>query len=321
MGGTHIAAIAKRTDAHLGAVCTQNGKALQGDFRDSGGNLNRPGVLFDFSAVKKYADWHELVSDSDLDAVDNCLPTDMHALVAIEALKAGKHVLCEKPMALTNDECLRMMEAAEQSGRILMIGQVLRFWPEYMALMEFVKRAEYGAVRQAIFSRRCSLPDWSKWLPDETRSGGALMDLLVHDVDQALRLFGMPAKVAAKRIGSDDAVMATLIYPGGPEVRIQGGWFVAETPFSMSFQVRAERAALELTPEGLMLSDMAGQRRKFDLDGSDGYEGEVNYFVDCCNEGKQPELCMPNESAAAVKVALAIKESRAKDGEQVACLD
>ena len=62
-----------------------------------------------------------MVSDSDLDAVDICLPTDMHALVAIEALKAGKHVLCEKPMALTNDECLRMMEAAEQSGRILMI--------------------------------------------------------------------------------------------------------------------------------------------------------------------------------------------------------
>jgi hypothetical protein len=85
--------------------------------------------------------------------------------------------------------------------------------------------------------------------------------------------------------------------------------------------VRADRAALELTPEGLMLSDMAGQRRKLELDGSDGYEGEVNYFVDCCNEGKQPELCMPKESAAAVKVALAIKESRAKDGEQVACLD
>ncbi len=221
MGGTHIAAIAKRTDAHLGAVCTQNGKALQGDFRDSGGNLNRPGVLFDFSAVKKYADWRELIGDSELDAVDICLPTDMHATVAIQALKAGKHVLCEKPMALTNDECLRMMEAADESGKILMIGQVLRFWPEYMALLAFVKGAEYGAVRQATFTRRCSLPDWSKWLPDETRSGGAYSRRMVRCGDSVFHV--VPGARRPRRPGIDARRPDAKRY-GGAAAEIGIGW-------------------------------------------------------------------------------------------------
>ncbi len=320
MGGMHVGTITKRPDAQLAAVCAKNGKALEGDFSESGGNLERPAEKYDFSNVRKYNEWRNLISDAELDIVDICLPTDMHAEVAIAALQAGKHVLCEKPMALSADDCGRMEDAAAQAGRILMIGQVLRFWPEYKALKSYAISGEYGPFRQATFTRRCALPDWSKWLPDEARSGGALLDFLVHDVDQALWLFGIPQRVAAKQLGSGDAVMATLIYPGGPEVRIQGGWFGAGTPFSMSFLVRADRAEFELTPDGLLLSDMSGQRKKVEVESGDAYAAEFNYFLDCCRDGKQPELCMPHDSAAAVKVALAIKESRAKDGEQITCL-
>ena len=84
----------------------------------------------DFSNVRKYAQWRELVVDDEVDIVDICLPTDLHAPVAIAALTAGKHVLCEKPMALAVGDCERMTTIAEQQNRILMVGQVLRFWPE-----------------------------------------------------------------------------------------------------------------------------------------------------------------------------------------------
>src|SRR5947209_6384754 len=128
--------------------------------------------------------------------------------------------------------------------------QLIRFWPEYEELRKFVQSSEYGPTRSATFVRRSGLPDWSGWLTDQSRSGGAVLDLLLHDVDQVLLLFGMPQRVAAKSISGPDTVMATLIYPGGPEVRIQGGWFAPGTPFSMSFQIRAYRAELEWMPEG-----------------------------------------------------------------------
>jgi predicted dehydrogenase len=146
-----------------------------------------------------------------------------------------------------------------------------------------------------------------------------VLDLLLHDVDHVLLLFGMPQRVAAKSMSGPDTVMATFIYPGGPEVRIQGGWFAPGTPFSMSFQVRAYRAELEWMPEGLFLSDSTGQRRKLEVSGADAYQSELEYFLHCCHNGEQPDRCMPFESAQAVKLALRLKESRAKGGEQLEC--
>lgn len=319
MGAAHVAALSAYPEAELAAVVSRDPKTREGDFSATGGNLKLEKRQFDFSRVSKYSTWQEIVADPNVDAISICLPTNFHAEVTLAALDAGKHVICEKPMALTMAECESMMAAAERSKRILMIGQVLRFWPEYMALRKFVTDGEYGTVRQATFLRKAGLPEWSKWLPDETQSGGAVMDLLVHDIDQILLLFGMPERVTAKALGTVDALMASFIYPGGPEVRLHGGWFEPGVPFNMSFQVRCEKGEMELTADGLQLSDMSGNRHKVELPAANAYEAQMHYFLDCCRSGQEPELCQPSESAAAVKVALALKESRAKEGEQVTC--
>jgi predicted dehydrogenase len=321
MGITHASALSKLAGVELGAICSNSDKVLAGDFSGVGGNLDRGPVHLDLTSVNKYKKWQHMLADASIDAVDLCLPTDLHAEIAIAALRAGKHVLCEKPMALTVEDCRTMTEAANQSGRVLMIAQVLRFWPEYQVLREFIAEGKYGRVLSATFVRSAGLPDWSGWLTNEARSGGAVLDLLVHDIDQVLLNFGLPERVAAKSIGDPDTLSATFLYPkGGPEVRLQGGWFPTGTPFSMSFQVRAERAALELTPEGLMLSDDAGERRKIDPPVGDAYEAELRYFFECCKTGQAPALCMPEESAHAVNVALLLKQSRAAGGEQLQCL-
>lgn len=200
-----------------------------------------------------------------------------------------------------------------------MIGHVLRFWPEYNYLRQFIQSGDYGPVRTATFVRRCGVPDWSKWLLDESRSGGAVLDLLVHDIDQVLRLFGTPEKIAAKSLGEPDTISATFLYPSGPEVRVQGGWFSAGTPFAMGFQVTAQKGELELTPDGLHLNDASGQAKPVKLDGPDGYDAEVGYFVECCRTGQQPIECPPAQSAAAVKLALLLKQSRAEGGSHISC--
>ena len=319
MGSTHLDAYSKLSNVEITAVCSPSERALSGELSQTGGNLNRAHGVRDFSAVRKYREWRELIEDAHVDAIDICLPTDLHAPIAIAALEADKHVLCEKPMALSAEDCNRMIATAEKRNRILMIGQVLRFWPEYRHLEHFVKSGEHGRIRSATFVRRCGIPDWSRWLPDESRSGGAVVDLLIHDIDQALLLFGVPDRVAAKSMGGPDTLMGTLMYPRGPEVRIQGGWFAPGTPLSMSFQARADRAELEWTTDGLMLSDHRGQRERIKPETGDAYDAEIAYFVERCRTGEQPARCMPQDSARALKLALLLKESRAAGGQQVEC--
>lgn len=319
MGVTHMVGYAKIPGVRIAAVCTENPAVLAGDLSKIGGNIEMDTSAVDISAATKYARWQDLIVDPNVDVVDICLPTELHPSVSMAALAAGKHVFCEKPMALTEADCEWMIEAAQKAKRILMIGQVLRFWPEYMELQDFAAKKEYGKLRSATFLRQCGMPNWSKWLPVEERSGGATLDLLVHDIDQALLLCGMPDRVSAKKLGDGDGIMATLIYPGGPEVRIQGGWFQPGMPLKMTFQAVAERGQIDFSSDGLFLSDATGQKTKLEPKGPDGYQAEVAYFIECCQKQMQPLRCTPRASADAVKVALRLKQSRSLNGEQVKC--
>ncbi|MGH9773300.1 MAG: Gfo/Idh/MocA family protein, partial [Candidatus Acidiferrales bacterium] len=149
MGAAHMQAYAKLPNATVAAVCSRNEQALSGDLSAIQGNIAGTAARYDFSSVTKYRDWHDLAADGGIDAVDICAPTDLHAPMALAALAAGKHVFCEKPMALSTTDCDRMMDAAKRNHRVLMIGHVLRFWPEYEALADFVKSARYGRVLSA----------------------------------------------------------------------------------------------------------------------------------------------------------------------------
>src|SRR6266496_1729056 len=113
MGSTHVKALKGIPGVDLAAVCASDELALSGDFRHIQGNLGGPGELLDFSQVAKYREIQQLLADPAIDAVDLCLPTHLHAAIAIEALRAGKHVLVEKPIALDGDSADRIVAEAE----------------------------------------------------------------------------------------------------------------------------------------------------------------------------------------------------------------
>lgn len=313
MGAMHLGAFSKLKDVQVAAVCARDPHSLSGDLSHVGGNLKLEAAVYDFSQVRKYTEWQELLRDPTLDAIDICLPTDAHAAVSLAAFAEGKHVLCEKPMALTAAQCQSMIAAAASRRRTLMVGQVLRFWPDYQYLANFVKN-ERQSIRSAVFSRRCAAPDWSRWLMDESRSGGAILDLLIHDIDQVLLLFGLPEQVSAKSLEGSDSLAATLSYADGLHVQIEGGWFGAETPFSMGFAVRTEQNELNLDASGLRLNGAP-----MELPAADAYETELAYFVDCCRQSRQPERCLPRDSAQAVELALLLKRARSLEGEPLRC--
>lgn len=318
MGATHLNAFRGIDGVEIAAVSSTNRKALEGDLSDAGGNLGRETGAFDFSAVSKFADWHNLLEDPRVDAVDICLPTYLHVEAAVLALEAGKHVLVEKPMALDAAQCDAILDAASRSKQILMVAQVLRFWPEYVALREFLQAGVRSPILEAAFFRRCGLPDWSAWLSDESRSGGAILDLLVHDIDQALHLFGLPDSVAARSLGLVDTLDASLHYRDGTTVSIQGGWYAAGEPFSMGFRVSTDYGDLELK-DGVSSSKTNGEWRNIASPPGDAYLAELSYFVDCCRSGSRPLECLPFESASAVKLALLLKQSRRQGGKRLPC--
>ena len=184
--------------------------------------------------------------------VDVCLPTYLHAEHVIAAARAGKHVLCEKPMALSLEQADAMIEATEQAGVAFMVGHTLRFWPEYVAIKDLVSRGELGKPVAVAATRLGTAPTWSwdRWLLDPERGGGAVPDLHIHDIDYIAWLLGKPRSVMARGVrsanGCWDHVFTTLDYEDGAAAFAEGTFFVPPSfPFTMTFRAICENGTAE----------------------------------------------------------------------------
>ena len=324
MGSTHLEAYQEVGGCEIAAVSSSSERKLSGDLGDVGGNLDRGGGRVDFGTAARYKRAEDLIDDPNVEAVDICTPTDLHKPLALRALSAGKHVLVEKPMALSEADCAEMIGAATAAGRVLMVAQVLRFFPEYVAARSKILSGELGRVRAASFRRRCAAPAWGAWLKDAARSGGGVFDLLIHDFDYCRQLFGKPEAVSATgpedlELGVD-VVEARLDYGDGVPVIVTGGWHHPESfPFSMEFTIVCDRGTLDYSSDkpGLSLYGSDGRMVEVDLPEKDGFVGELQSFVDSCHEGVPPKDCRPEESAESVAMALAMGRSRASGGARV----
>ncbi len=299
MGGVHLKALAGVPSVELAAIVSRRAPE---------------------SSAKHYTTLDEALADPEIDAVDLCLPTDLHESATIAALRAGKHVLVEKPMALYVESCQRMIAEADRAKKILMVAHVLRFFPAYKALQHAVDHHELGTIRSATFRRRCAQPGWSDWITNKTRSGGGAFDLLIHDVDMALRLFGPPSAISAT--GYEDAqagvdVISARVFYDEFAVEISGGWmFPGAFPFSMEFTVLGDQGVLEFNSESRPLKRY-GSGEAVAIETTDAYAAEISYFAECCRTGAQPVFCTPASSAESVRLALAMFEARLKNGEKI----
>ena len=320
MGTTHFRGYGQIEGAEVVAVCDVSGRKLSGDWAEAAGNIDTgAAAVQDLSALKTYDDFAEFVADGDIDLVDLCVPTFQHADMAVEALEAGKHVFCEKPMARTSALAQKMLDVAEKSDRLLAVGHVLRFWPEYLVLKEMIDSRTYGAVKRAVFTRLSPRPLWSwdNWILDEGRSGGAPLDLHIHDADTVQWFFGRPERVSAVGTEEESAmghIVATYHYTDGPAVVAEGGWDYPQTfPFRMAASLVFEKAAVEFTtlasPTLTVYEDGADEPVHPDVPAHDGYTEELRYFVGCVAAGKKPERIDPAHAVAAIAIIEAEMES------------
>jgi predicted dehydrogenase len=251
-----------------------------------------------------YTDFDEMLANEQIDIVDICLPTYLHKEYAIRALRAGKHVQCEKPMALTAADCREMISVAKENGCHLMIGQCLRFNANYLALKELLDSGKYGRVIAAHFERLSALPRWGFecWFRDTARSGGCLQDMGIHDIDMIRFLFGEPQTVTCatyddemKRQGST----ACLYYENGPIVSANSSWCEASGfPFTSTFRVTAEQATIVWDGRGRVKVYPAGaEAYELTYAQTDHMAEESRYFAEVVsgeheNEKNPPESAM-----------------------------
>ena len=196
MGMIHYLSYQKIRGAKVAAICEQQRKRLTGDWRDIKGNFGPAGRQMDLSGVATYDDLDAMLDDPAIDLIDITLPPALHADIACRALRKGKHVFCEKPMALKLGDCRRMVAAAQKAKRQLLVGHVLPLLPEYAWARKVIDEGRYGKLLGGSFRRVISDPAWLRnyWKADVV--GGPMLDLHIHDAHFIRLLFGMPTHVS-----------------------------------------------------------------------------------------------------------------------------
>lgn len=166
-----------------------------------------------------------------VDVVDVCTPTDTHAAITQAALEHGRHVLCEKPLTRHSAQAQPLIDLASARGLVLYPAHVVRFFPAYVQARRAVQDGTVGALAVARYRRLGSFPSWSDWFGDESRSGGLVMDLLIHDLDQAVWTAGPVTEVFASLARRETAghlpvelVDAVLTHASGAISQVQAVW-------------------------------------------------------------------------------------------------
>ncbi len=277
-----------------------------------------------------------VLRDPAIDAVDICLPTGEHRRTAEAALDAGKHVFLEKPIALTLADADALVARAAATDKVFAIAHVLRFWPEYMEIARRAHAGDLGKLRSGFASRRQPFPAWSALFSRGDLTGGAVIDMMVHDYDALNWLFGRPAAVIARgepnpRSGGIDQVQVLIEYESGATALVDGGMTLPESyPFSSRLEVLGETGALEYhfraggrsVEMGAGINELTlfateGDPERLAPEQIDPYAAECAWFVQCVRDGTPADRATPADARTALAVALAARESAERGGERV----
>ncbi|MBA3276019.1 MAG: Gfo/Idh/MocA family oxidoreductase [Chloroflexia bacterium] len=321
MGGTHARAYHARDDLEIAAVYARSGNRAEDLAAELGSTFTD--------------DLDRVLRDDSIEAVDICLPTPAHRRTAEAALAAGKHVLLEKPLAMTVEDADALVAAADATDRVFMVAHVLRFWPEYVELKRVIDSGELGQPIAANAVRRQPFPEWSALFKAADQTGGAIFDMLIHDYDAINWVHGVPRSVVANgihnpRSGGLDHAQVLIGYEGGGTGAVDGGMIQPESyPFTSRFEVLCERGAIEYHFQAggrsfevgepinrLTVYREDGDPELLSVEQSDAYANEVGYFIDCIQAGRVAERATPRDARLALQVGLAAKQS-AETGERI----
>jgi predicted dehydrogenase len=314
----HLPSLSKNPHAQVIAVSDVS-QAKLSEFSASFSQLN----------VRQSLEHRSILDDESIEAVFIASPTPSHAAIAIEALRAGKHVFCEKPICNSVEDAELMIQEAEaHPDLVLMIGQVLRFWPEYVQIKKVIDEGKIGRPIIARTYRTNPMPKSSFYEKDEL-SGGVIVDLGLHDIDFLSWLIGPVASVFAQGgnlSGRGDVIDYAQIhfnFESGAIAYVEANWAVPENfPFSTAIEISGTK--------GMIATDNTDSRGSYQLtlDGKarttgtiselNGYHYEQDAFLRAV-QCKLPTPILASAALYSLRLAMAAKES-IRTGKQITLL-
>ena len=297
----------------LVAICDKNPSCLETVSTTNLGTVTHGG----FDGISFYTDPDLMLASERIDAVDICLPTFLHKEYAVRFLRAGKHVLCEKPMALSFADCAEMVRAANECNRQLMVGQCLRFDPSYLYLKSLVDSGELGAVRRVRMGRLSYMPAWGGWFADTAKSGGAIFDFHVHDLDMLRFIFGEPESVSSVAYAPSDGwqYVSTRLFYDGMITEAEASFDESPTtPFSMWYRARFDRATVLFDTDRITVYPDSGEAYEPVVKYADRIAAEIAYFADVIRGKAVNTQNPPTSTALSIKLAETVRESTLDGG-------
>ena len=337
ISGVHLGGYSRNPNVEIYALCDINEKNLAKRAEE-------------YKVSRTFTDYREMLALKELDAVSVCTWNSAHAECAIAALRAGKHVLCEKPMALNTAQAQEMEKAAKENGKLLMIGFVRRFGNDCAVLKDFIDSGSFGEIyyAKAQYLRRKGCP--GGWFGDKSRSGGGpLIDLGVHVIDLCRYLMGGPQPVSVywatfNKLGDrrhikdargysstvvskddifdvEDMATALIRFDNGAVLSVEASFSLNIEKDVGNIELFGTKAGCKLDPELTIFTDMndylanvkLAQSTALSFDGL--FDNEINHFVECIETGK-PCRNPAQDGVTLMKILDGIYES-ARTGHEV----
>lgn len=307
-GRCHINAVFGKSDApiHYKWVWDLNSEAAQ-----------KTGASFGIDVAESLK---QILEDKEVDFLDICTPTSTHKEYVEQATRAGKHVFCEKPIALTVPDGKAMIEACRSAGVKFGVGMVLRFFPEYVTMRDIIKSGEIGFVAVAHASRCGKMPKGAgDWYSRRELSGGVLVDLLIHDIDFCRWCFGEPETVYCTGVLDKEEVpdyaLLLLRFESGTIAHLEGSWAEGEG-FYTRFEAAGDSGLIEYDSRCVRSLRIEWRRRRPDergvvipeSPGTNPYYLELSEFAMWVERDK-PMRATPDDALAALRIALTAKRS------------
>lgn len=337
ISGMHLNAYRNNPQTTVYAVCDLNEERARA-------------AAAEYGAERVYTDYRELLADSGVEAVSICTWNNSHAEISIAALKAGKHVLVEKPLCRTVEEALQVQQVVEESGKILQVGFVRRYDANARLLQKLVEQGEFGEIYYAKATTLRRLGNPGGWFADIERSGGGpLIDIGVHVIDLCWYLMGRPKPVAVsantyRKLGNrahvenlsfykaadydaasntvEDLANALIRFENGASLLVEVSFTLHAKEDERTVRLYGEKGGFELDPETVIVSERANtimniypqtDHKGFDFDSA--FQYEIDHFVSNVSTGAVP-ISPVQDGVAIMKILGGIYESAAK-GEEV----
>lgn len=314
MGKTHTLNILNNKNLKLAAIVDVNTSLIEENLNSKSGNFATSDIdPSDLTDINKYSTLDECLQSEDLDAICICVHTNLHYEITKKALLHDKHVFLEKPFCLDINQAEELIILSEQKNRIIMVGHVVRFMPPYKQLKQWVDSEEFGRLKFLYLSRFTGQPGWGQWKDSRISgtSGGALFDLVIHDIDFASYLLGLPSDIKCNylpgNMSKHDYISALWSYENkNTHVKIEGGnTFHDNFPFQAGYMVQFEKASILYTTFKGDFIQIASGKKIEEVPAGDpglGFYNEMEYFARCLKNNAQPYKCMPASALESIKL-------------------